>query len=295
MSDALDTQDDVAVSLVVATLGRTWQIERLFHSLASQHGVTFDVVVVDQNDDARLLPILQQTWPFAIQHVPTSGERGASRARNRGWRAARGAIILFPDDDCWYPPHFLESALATMRERDSAVLSGRPTDETGRTINGRFEVRAQPIDVANVWTTAIEWMVFFDRAVLESINGFNEDIGIGAATLWQSSEIQDIILRGIRSGYSCWYDPTVTGYHEEMVIGHPDAKLLRKARAYARGMGFVLHAHGYSIPRQAIWVGRPIARAVVSLFKGRRDMLPYYYHVAMGRLEGALRRTFSNE
>jgi glycosyltransferase involved in cell wall biosynthesis len=292
---ALNAQEDVAVSLVVATLGRTWQVERLFHSLAAQRGVTFDVVVVDQNDDDRLLSVLQQKWPFAIRHMATSGERGASRARNRGWRAARGAVILFPDDDCWYPPNFLETALATMRERGSAVLSGRPTDETGRTINGRFEVSAQPIDVANVWTTAIEWMVFFERAVLSSIDGFDEDIGIGAATPWQSSEIQDIILRSIRSGYSCWYDPAITGYHEEMVIGRPDAKLLRKARGYARGMGFVLHAHGYSIPRQAIWVGRPIARAVVSLFKGRRDLLPYYSNVAIGRLEGALRRTFLND
>ena len=283
------------MSLVVATLGRTWQVERLFHSLVAQRGVAFDVVVVDQNDDDRLLPVLQQTWPFAIRHVRTFGERGASRARNRGWRVARGAIILFPDDDCWYPPHFLEYALAIMRERDSAVLSGRPTDETGRTINGRFEVSAQPIDVENVWTTAIEWIVFFERAVLSSVDGFDEDIGIGAATPWQSSEIQDIILRSIQSGYSCWYDPMITGYHEEMVIGRPDERLLRKARGYARGMGFVLHAHRYSIPRQAIWIARPIARAVVSLFRGRHDLLPYYAHVAIGRLEGALRRTFSND
>lgn len=280
------------LSLVVATLGRTEQVKHLFDSLAGQSFTDFEVILVDQNDDNRLLPIVQRSWPFSVQRLHTPGERGASRARNRGLRVSRGATLLFPDDDCWYPADFLERGLATMRERQCDVLSGRAADETGRTINGRFEAEAVRIDLANVWTTAIEWIVFFRRTVLETLNGFDDGIGIGAATPWQSSEIQDIIIRALASGFTCWYDPTITGHHEEIVIGKPDARMLRKARGYARGMGFVLRLHGYSVPRRGMWTLRPLAGGLLGLLRGRPHMLPYYGQVALGRLEGALQRTF---
>lgn len=281
-----------AISLVVTTLGRVEQVERLFHSLAAQHFTNFDVLVVDQNDDDRLSALCARPWPFALTHLHTPGERGASRGRNRGWRQAAGDIVLFPDDDCWYPADFLQRGMAALSAYNGDVLSGRAADETGRSINGRFEASARPLDGVNVWTTAIEWLVFFRRSVLEAVNGFDDDIGIGAATPWQSCEIQDILIRAIQAGFSCWFDPDVIGHHEEMVLGRPDARLIRKARAYARGMGFVLRLHGYGVPTIAVWVARPLAGGLLSVARGKGNMLPYYGQVAFGRLEGALRRTF---
>jgi GT2 family glycosyltransferase len=282
-----------AISLIVATLGRVEQVAHLFRSLAGQHFVDFEVIVVDQNDDDRLRPVVDDAWPFRVRRLHTPGERGASRGRNRGWREAAGALVLFPDDDCWYPPDFLDQARTIMAERCCDVLTGRPTDETGRTINGRFSPTARAIDMTSVWTTAIEWIVLFRRSVLEAIDGFDEAVGIGADTPWQSSEAQDIIIRAVCAGYRCWFDPDLVGFHEEMVIGRPDAKLIRKARGYARGMGFVLRLHGYGWLTMANWIARPTAAGLVSLARGRPYMLPYYTNVALGRLEGALRRTLS--
>ena len=278
------------LSLVVTTLGRTAQVERLFESLAGQDAA-FDVVVVDQNDDARLRPIVERAWPFPVTHLHTPGERGASRGRNRGWRACAGRTVLFPDDDCWYPAGFLPHALAVMERRGCAVLAGRAADEMGRSINGRFEEVARPIDRRNVWTTAIEWMVFFHRDVLAAVDGFDEAIGIGAATPWQSSEIQDILLRAMAAGYTCWFDPAVAGHHAEIQIGRPDARDLRKARGYARGMGFVLRLHGYGPGEIGGWIARPFGSAALSIRHAGWHRLPYYGQVALGRLEGALRRT----
>lgn len=283
------------LSLVMATLGRTEQVERLFRSLAAQSFTDFEVIVVDQNDDDRLLPILGNNWPFPVQRLHTPGERGASRARNRGWRISRGDTLLFPDDDCWYSAGFLERSLNTMRRLECDVLSGRAADETGRSINGRFEPVAQRINPANVWTTGIEWMVFYRRTVLNAVNGFDDDIGIGAATPWQSSEHQDILIRAMAAGFTCWYDPAIAGHHEEIVLGRPDARTLRKARGYARGMGFVLRLHGYPLSRRGIYMVRPLGGGLVALLKGRGYMLPYYGQVALGRLEGALNRTFGRD
>lgn len=285
-----------AISLVVTTLGRTAEVERLFRSLAAQRFTDFDVVVVDQNDDDRLHGIVTAGWPFRIEHLHTPGERGASRGRNRGWRACAGPVVLFPDDDSWYGADFLGNALAALTARRCDVLAGRAADEaTGRSINGRFEETAQPIDRRNVWTTAIEWMVFFRRSVLDAVDGFDEAVGVGAATPWQSSEIQDILLRAMEAGFACWFDPAIAGHHEEILIGRPDARALAKARGYARGMGYVLRLHGYGPGAIGGWVVRPLGSAAKAL-RGKEGWhrLSYYRQVALGRFEGALRRTLGS-
>jgi len=279
------------LSLIVTTLGRTDEVERLFASLARQRFTDFEVIVVDQNDDTRLADIAAAPQPFPVTHLHTPGERGASRGRNRGWRAARGETVLFPDDDSWYGPGFLEGAVAMLRTRPADILAGRAADETGRSINGRFETVAQPIDRRNVWTTAIEWMVFFRRSALVALDGFDEAIGVGAATPWQSSEIQDILLRAMDMGLDCWFDPALAGHHEEILIGRPDARALRKARGYARGMGFVLRLHGYGPAAIGGWVARPLGSAALAVGRGEWRRLPYYAHVTLGRFEGAVRRT----
>lgn len=292
MTGAGRSDDPPSLSLVVTTLGRVGEIERLFESLALQADVDFDVTVVDQNDDDRLRPIMTRDWPFPTKHLHIAGERGASRGRNRGWRATRGRFVLFPDDDCWYSPGFLRRALDVLDTRGCALLAGRAADEEGRSINGRFEERAQPIDRRNVWTTAIEWMVFFRRDVLERTEGFDATIGIGASTPWQSSEIQDILLRAMDMGFDCWFDPAIAGHHEEIQIGRPDRRALRKARGYARGMGYVLRLHGYGPGKIAEWTLRPLGSGLMALRRGEGwYRLPYYGQVVLGRLEGALRRT----
>lgn len=283
------------LSLVVTTLGRTDEIAALFDSLAVQRFTDFEVIVVDQNDDDRLQTVIARSWPFPLYHLHTPGERGASRGRNRGWRISRGATVLFPDDDCWYAPDFLEMSIAAMNRHSCDVLSGRATNEAGKTIMGRFATTARPITLTNVWTTAIEWMVFFHRPVLDASDGFAEDVGVGASTPWQAGEIQDILIRAIKAGFSCWYDPTVIGFHKETVVGTPDARVKRKARAYARGIGFVLRLHNYNIPTIAMWTMRPLIGGVLAVARGRWSMLPYQGQIALGRLEGALGRTVGDD
>jgi hypothetical protein len=137
----------------------------------------------------------------------------------------------------------------------------------------------------------IEWMVIFRREVLERTGGFDETLGVGAATPWQSCEIQDIILRAMELGYRCRYDPSVAGHHPDVMTPSPDARLRRKGRAYARGMGYTLRLHGYSAATRGFWVARPIAGIAVMLAKGRPAMARYYAQVALGRAEGAVGRT----
>jgi hypothetical protein len=73
------------LSLVVSTLGRSTEAEALLKSLAQQTYKDFEVVVVDQNGDGRLLPVIDpERWPYAIRRVHVPAIRGVSRGRNIG-------------------------------------------------------------------------------------------------------------------------------------------------------------------------------------------------------------------
>ena len=82
-------------SLVLATVGRTDELRRFLAHLDTQTHREFELVVVDQNKDERLKPILEPyRGKFPILHLPS--EQGLSRARNVGIEHARGDVIGFP-------------------------------------------------------------------------------------------------------------------------------------------------------------------------------------------------------
>jgi len=277
---------DISISLVVATLGRTTQLERLFDSLVRQDYTNFEVIVVDQNSDDRLAYLFDRRWPFPIQHIHTPSERGLSRGRNKGWPAAKGALIVFPDDDCWYPPWFLSRGSELLSSWQAHVLTGRAADEAGNDINGKYAKTPQVIDRSNVWFSGIEWVMLFRKSALQAVDGFDETIGVGASTPWQACEGQDIILRILSKNLKCVFDPSFYGHHEVFNILIPF-----KGRAYGRGLGHVLSRHNYGGLSKAMWVCRPLARLALSILKGRVSDSRYSLDVFLGRLEGCLGRT----
>ena len=92
------------ISLILATKGRVEEMKRFMRSLAQEGNGSFELIVVDQNEDDRVGAILRElNLRFPIIHLRS--EVGLSRARNVGATAATGDIIAFPDDDCWYQVH----------------------------------------------------------------------------------------------------------------------------------------------------------------------------------------------
>lgn len=277
------------LSLVVSTLGRSSEVEKLLHSLQRQDFTAFELVVIDQNDDRRLEPILTGTsWTFPIIHVHQPGTRGVCRGRNEGWRRARGEFVLFPDDDCWYPDTFLTRAMQLIRASGADFVSGRACDESGRTINGRFATTAHEIERNNVWLSGIEWLMVFRRSTLEAISGFDEQIGPGSGTPWAASEGPDLMFRALKSGARGVYDPSLCGHHAELNIYTPDETMVQKGRGYARGMGFVLAKSGHSPFAAAYWVSRSLANMVKAALRGNYAQFRYYSNWAIGRLQGYL-------
>ena len=98
------TATSARVSLVVSTVNRAEEIARLMDSLLGQEFKDFEILVVDQNSDDRIVPLLERYHSqLKISRIATPGRHGISSGRNDGWRQARGDVVVFPDDDCWYP------------------------------------------------------------------------------------------------------------------------------------------------------------------------------------------------
>lgn len=277
-------------SLVVSTKGRSHELNNLFRSLDGQSFRDFDVIVVDQNEHDALREIIESSWDFPLRRIRCPGERGLSRGRNVGWRAASGQFICFPDDDCWYEPCFLAFAASRLTTTKADVLTGRAADVDGRDINGRFAgMQMQVTERGQVWNTQIEWVAFFSHSLLERLHGYDEEVGIGADSPWQACEGQEIVLRALEMGAKCFYDPGLVGRHAEIVVSRPNKATLRKAQGYARGMGYVLRKHQFGLISFTYWIARALVRAAIMLVILRPLEARYYAVVALGRLQGVLK------
>src|SRR5829696_2800034 len=226
-------------SLILPTIERTDEIQCFLASLYAQTYRDFEVIVVDQNPDDRLTPVLAPyVDEFPITRLRTD-TRGASRARNLGLKHISGDIVAFPDDDCWYPPGLLAAVaqfFLNHPERDG--LTGRPTDADGSPVRGGFDTKPGLLDRINVWRRGIEFTIFLRRECTQE-TWFDEDLGVGAGTAWGAGEEKDYLLRLLDGGASIHYDPKLVVVHSPTVPPYND-KAVRKAYAYGCGMGRVL-------------------------------------------------------
>jgi len=276
------------VSLVMSTLGRVEEVLQFVGTLAQVDHDDLELIIVDQNPDERLRKAFDAMPPpdFPVHYLRSPLVKGLSRGRNLGFARASGEVVCFPDDDCTYPPALLRKVLRRFEDTGADIICGRAAAPDGRSINGRFEAGAQAVTLRNVFTTQIEWVVFFKREVLDGVRGYDEDIGVGASTPWQSCEGPDITVRALRAGYRAFYDPDIFAHHPELDTQHPDAAMRAKGRRYARGMGHVIRKQAFGVMFLARYLVRPIGGACVALLKGNAERAGYYLNVAVGRAEG---------
>lgn len=271
-------------SLIMATRGRDADIAAFLASLLAQGRGDAELIIVDQNADDRVAPVIA---PYrdrvAITHLRSS-VANACHARNLGLASARGEIVTFPDDDCLYPPGLLDRVDAAFRGDPAlAVLTGPAESPQGGLGSGRWRQEAGPITLANVWTSVIEFNLFLRRDVALGLGGFDEAMGPG--TPLGSAEGNDLVARAIAAGHVARYDPA------QRVI-HPDKRLtdiaVARARLYGAGLGFALRRHGAPASVWLPFAIRPLGGIGVSLLRGRPRDAAYYAHTFLGRARGFL-------
>ncbi|HWJ95525.1 MAG TPA: glycosyltransferase [Telluria sp.] len=167
---------DIDVSIVVPTRGRPQLLNRCIASLVLQRfdPGRFEIIIVDDGPDDSTRDIVvgwsahtAGTGPDIV-YIPSMGPHGPAAARNHGWRAARGGIIAFTDDDTIARADWLRNGMLAFNDDVHAVrgrivmpMSGTPTD---------YQLDAKNLETAEFVTANC----FVRRRVLEDIGGFDE-------------------------------------------------------------------------------------------------------------------------
>lgn len=274
---------EIATSMVVATLGRSHELDALLRSLVAQGRRDFELIIVDQNPDDRLAPVLASfAGSMTIVHLRTD-KKGVCRARNLGAAEARGQWLIFPDDDCWYPADFLARIDTLKKAHPADFYSGRATDTQGRTIMGDFAAGAMPIERATIWTTLIEWMLVVKKSDFDAAGGFDVAIGPGSGTPWGAYEIQDLALKLLSAGRKGWYDPALIGHHPEDRSDQTTPAAVAKIRVYSTGLGYVMRKHGYRFSDYLPRLLRPLSGVVIYALSGKPGMARRSWNIFAGR------------
>lgn len=278
--------NDPYFSLICASRNRTEELIRFLDSVQSQSESSFEVLIIDQNPDDRLLSVLDLfKTKFTIKHIKS--DPGLSQSRNVGIVHARGKILAFPDDDCWYSPNLLNQvrSLCTML-RGYAGFTGRCYDSDTNHDCARFSQRRGLVSKYNIWTHASSVTMFIQADVIRRYHVlFNEELGLGAP--FPSGEETDFLLQILGQGENIWYDPN-------LVIGHPYKKYeensqhIENAYNYGLGFGRVLRLHDYPWWFFALVIGRSKWGLFSSLAKFQFHLVRYHWNTMRGRAAGYL-------
>lgn len=270
--------------LIVATVGRVQELGRLLDSLEAQQYQSLRVIVVDQNDDARLDPLLAGR---GLEVLHLRSPPGLSRARNVALEHAAADVIAFPDDDCTYPVHLL-SHIAERFAGDPGLdgVTGRAEDASGRSA-ASWSTQSTTLTDGNLWNRAISFTIFLRRNAVERVGTFDERLGLGSSEAWSSGEEIDYLIRAVRGGARIEYDPSLVVKHDVRV---DDAKIGLRDGA---SIGYLLRKHHYPPRTVARMFVRPLGGAVVSLAQRDRARASYHAATFRGRVHGYRRASRS--
>jgi glycosyltransferase involved in cell wall biosynthesis len=268
--------------LVVATVDRTDELERLLASLERQTHRSFRILLVDQNDDDRLTQHLQRHPSLEIEHIRE--KRGLSRARNAGLARFSAGIVAFPDDDCTYPDDLL-GRVAHRFAADPSLggLTGRAADLTGRS-SPSWPLAPAELTRENLWNRAISFAIFLRASVVGAVGGFDEELGLGSGRPWSSGEETEYLVRAVDAGARIEYDPGLIVPHDEKTFT-PAALRIAGARDGA-SMGYILRKHRYPRVTVAGMLIRPAGGAVLALARRDRARAGFHLSTLRGRLLG---------
>jgi len=274
-------------SLILATIGRCSEIEKLFISLINQSFKDFEIILIDQSQDDLLSMLVKRYSSFLlIRH--TKSLPGLSKARNVGLKIAAGNVLCFPDDDCLYPPFLLEKVLNYFNLFPNiAGISGCLIDNDGRVSVRKFYKQSDLLTKKNVWKKAMSATIFIKKEVVTHY--FNEDLGLGANTPWLAAEETDFLLKLIENKTNIIYLPTIQIIHpnkDDHQIYINKEEYFKRALNYGRGCGKVLRLHRYNFIFVLLFLIRPLVGSAIFFLRFNTIKAKYYYYSFKGRLLG---------
>ena len=276
-------------SLVVATIGRADELKRLLVSLVGQTHQDFEIIIVDQNSDDRVVRVVEE-FSDALRIKRLSAPPGVSRARNFGLTQASGEIVGFPDDDCWYPPETLNRVSHLFSDHHEwEALIGDFIDEQGGAVLPWPE-RSRRATKAVSWRRAVTFACFVRAATLEKVGNFDETLGPGSGHPWGCGEDNDLMLRIIEAGCHVRYEVSVKIKHPRMFWGFDETSVAKRYR-YSVGDGHLLRMHPMPLWWRFLFFAVPLGRMAVAALKLGKAEPRFHWVTFTGRVEGSRSRS----
>ena len=200
------------MSVVVPSHERPLRLRWLLNALEEQtlERERWELVVVHDSRGEETEELLR-AHPLAasgtMRHLRLEPGTGLpSRQRNAGWRATRGELIAFTDDDCRPEPHWLARMLETARANPGAIVQGRVQPDPFET-DILAAPHARTIEVDPPGPFAQTCNVLYPRALLEAVDGFEESFPLLAG------EDTDLYERARATGAGYVGAPDAVVYH----------------------------------------------------------------------------------
>lgn len=259
-------------SFIIATLYDDGDLEYCLTSLAElKPGPSFEVIIVDQNQDDRLAQVVAR---FADRLTITHKQvlfRSASKARNLGAELARGLWVGFPDDDCQLFPEVLIEVERIASDSQVYVISGQTVDALGVPNVLRWKQDQLNFNCWTMFGCLTEATIFVRRDAFIKIKGFDERFGPGA--LFPAAEGIDMMNRlftqfkDIRACYS----PLVRMRHPTKI---PPWNRWAVGRFYQYAMGDGALIAKNLQPHMFYWGMRTVFSAFIQIvsFRGWRSL-----------------------
>lgn len=171
--------DQIEVSVVVASHARSLRLLWLLNALEGQtiERGSWEVVVVHDYDSVTVKRVLD-THPLRaagmLSHISIAAGTGSpARQRNLGWRASRGPLVAFTDDDCRPEGDWLEHLVAAAHRAPGTVVQGatRP-DPCEIAILAAPHVRTLHIEPVGPFAQTCN--ILYPRTLLDRLGGFDE-------------------------------------------------------------------------------------------------------------------------
>lgn len=227
------------IALVVCTRNRAGKLDAFFDGLKRLRcDSPWELILVDNGSHDGTGERLEHfaatfTGPVRLATEPLAG---LGRARNRGWRTGRAAIIAFTDDDCYPAPDYLNRMLAVFADEAVGFAGGRTalhdTADAPVTIYEHPFEQVYPPEHFIVGGVIHGANMAFRRRTLEDINGFDDHLGAGTPFAFEDVDAQ---LRALAAHWTGKYDPHAVIYHHHGRKPGPEVEALTRSYDVGRG------------------------------------------------------------
>jgi len=251
--------ESAGMDLLIATVGRVAELDRLLVSLEGQTWRNFRILLADQNPPGYLDDMLARHAGLSVTRILLPS-KGVSIARNCLLERAAAEIVAFPDDDCWYAPDTLERAFGAFRAHPSCgALLGVWTPSAAASVPSMAEGVVSRTGLFSLAGTCVQ---FFRRDAVQGLR-FDPLLGPGTGLPYGCGEDTDFLLYA--------HAQTEVRRYRDIRVFHPspmDALPPRqKVASYAAGRMYLLKKHKFPLWFVLVNVLYPLCLAPVEALK----------------------------